>query len=85
MINLKKDEELIPAGEMALSIHFPHDFNAYLIEAIKALDAENQALSGVVQEQDDAMAALQQQNADLEARVAALETLVEELVQAQSE
>ena len=67
------DEELIPAGEKAKSIYFPHDFNAYLIEAIKALDAENLALSEVVQEQDATIA-------DLDARVAELETLVEALL-----
>jgi len=67
------DAELIPAGEMAKGIHFPHDFNAYLIEALKALDAENQALSDVVEEQDAAIA-------DLEARVKELETLVEALL-----
>jgi cell division protein FtsB len=62
---------LIPEGEKAKGIHFPHDFNAYLIEAIKALDAENTAL--------------EQQNADLEARVAALEALVESLLEKKSE
>ena len=53
------DAALIPEGEKAKAIHFPHDFNAYVIEAVKALDAENRAL--------------QQQNADLEARLSALE------------
>jgi len=67
------DQELIPEGEKAKALHFPHDFNAYVIEAIKALDAENQALSDTVQEQDAAIAALQQQNSDLEVRLSALE------------
>ncbi len=39
-----KDADLIPAGEMAKAIHFPHDFNAYLIEAIKELAAQNETL-----------------------------------------
>ena len=67
------DAALIPEGEKAKAIHFPHDYNAYVIEAVKALDAENQALSKTVEEQDAAIAALQQQNADLEARLTALE------------
>jgi hypothetical protein len=67
------DKELIPEGEKAKAVHFPHDFNAYVIEAIKTLDAENQALSATVQEQDATIAALQQQNSDLEARLTALE------------
>jgi hypothetical protein len=58
------DTALIPAGEKAQAVHFPHDFNAYVIEAIKALDAENQALAETVEEQDAKIAALQQQNAD---------------------
>lgn len=67
------DAGLIPEGEKAKAVHFPHDFNAYVIEAIKALDAENQALSETVEKQDATIAALQQQNADLEARLTALE------------
>jgi hypothetical protein len=67
------DTALIPAGEKAKAVHFPHDFNAYVIEAIKALDAENQALAETVGEQDAKIAVLQQQNADLEARLTALE------------
>ena len=30
-----KDEDLIPNGEDAKAVSFPHDFNAYLIEANK--------------------------------------------------
>jgi hypothetical protein len=67
------DQTLIPEGEKAKALYFPHDFNAYVIEAIKALDAQNQALSDVVQEQGAMIAALQQQNSDLEARLSALE------------
>jgi len=67
------DVDLIPEEEKAKAVHFPHDFNAYVIEAVKALDAENQALSEIVEEQDAAIDALQQQNADLEARLTALE------------
>jgi hypothetical protein len=67
------DAALIPKGEKAKAVHFPHDFNAYAIEAIKALDAENQALAETVEEQDAKITALQQQNADLEARLTALE------------
>jgi hypothetical protein len=69
----RSDAELIPEGEKAKAIHFPHDFNAYTIEAIKALDAQNQALAETVEEQDAKIAALEQQNADLEARLTALE------------
>jgi hypothetical protein len=64
------DADLIPEGEKAKAVHFPHDFNAYTIEAIKALDAENEALSDRVKE--------------LEGQVAALEALVEALLEAQS-
>jgi hypothetical protein len=43
-----KDKELIPENEKAKAVSFPHDFNAYLIEAIKALKAENDALKSLV-------------------------------------
>jgi septal ring factor EnvC (AmiA/AmiB activator) len=76
---------LIPGGEKAKAIHFPHDFNAYVIEAIKALDAENWALSDTLKEQEATIAALQRQNADLEARIVALEAQVEALLRAQKE
>jgi hypothetical protein len=36
-----KDKDLIPEGEKAKSIHFPNEFYAYLIEAIKELRDEN--------------------------------------------
>ena len=67
------DAALIPEGEQAKALHFPHDFNAYVIEAVKALDAENRALAQRVEAQEAQIAALQQQNADLEARLTALE------------
>ncbi len=79
------DQMLIPAGEKAKAIHFPHDFNAYLIEAIKALDAENAALQQQNADLEAQVEALQQQDTDVKARMAALETLVEELLQVQSE
>ena len=31
-----QDRELIPDGEMVKAVSFPHDFNAYLIEAMRA-------------------------------------------------
>jgi len=43
-----KDKDLIPEGEKAKEISFPHAFNAYLIEAVKALKAENEALKLLV-------------------------------------
>jgi hypothetical protein len=67
------DAELIPEGEKAKAIHFPHDYNAYMIEAVKELDARNQVLAKTVAEQDVKIAALEQQNADLEARLTTLE------------
>jgi hypothetical protein len=67
------DAALIPEGENAKAVHFPHDYNAYMIEAVKTLDAQNQALAETVEEQDARIAALEQQNADLEARLTALE------------
>ncbi len=39
-----KDKSLIPEGEISKAIHFPHDFNAYLIEAIKELKSQNDQL-----------------------------------------
>jgi len=36
-----EDKDLIPAGEDALVVAFPGDFNAYLIEALKELKSEN--------------------------------------------
>ncbi len=39
-----QDQALIPDGEKAKSISFPHAFNAYVIEAIKGLKAQNEAL-----------------------------------------
>jgi hypothetical protein len=70
---LGSDAALIPEGEKAKAIHLPHDYNAYMIEAVKELDAQNQALAETVEKQDARIAALQQQNADLEARLTALE------------
>jgi hypothetical protein len=67
------DAALIPEGEKAKAVHFPHDFNAYVVEAVKELDAQNQTLAKTVAEQDAKIAALEQQNADLEARLTALE------------
>lgn len=43
-----KDKALIPEGEKVKEISFPNAFNAYLIEAIKALKAENEALKYLV-------------------------------------
>jgi hypothetical protein len=70
------DAALIPEGEKAKAVHFPHDYNAYVIEAVKELDAQNQALAETVAEQEAKIAALQQQNSDLEARLTALEKAV---------
>jgi hypothetical protein len=67
------DKALIPEGEKAKALHLPNDFNAYTIEAIKELDAQNQALAETVAEQEATIAALRQQNADLEARLTVLE------------
>ncbi|MGA1870549.1 MAG: tail fiber domain-containing protein [bacterium] len=39
-----KDKELVEEGEKVKSLHFPHAFNAYLIEAIKELKAQNEVL-----------------------------------------
>ena len=36
--------DAIPEGEKAKGIHFPHDFNAYLVEAIKELKTQNELL-----------------------------------------
>jgi hypothetical protein len=44
-----------------------------------------QELHRIVQDQDDQIAELKQENADLEARLRALETLVDELLQAQQD
>ena len=62
------DADLIPAGEKAKAIHFPHDFNAYLIESIKELDAENTWLAS--------------ENADLEKRMETLEDSIRQLQKA---
>lgn len=45
-----RDKELIPAGEMAKAICFPHEFNAYLIESIKALKAQNERQQAEIEE-----------------------------------
>ena len=39
-----EDRALVPEGERVRAVSFPHDFNAYLIEAIKELKGENDAL-----------------------------------------
>ena len=33
----KGDEEFIPKGEKSKALSFPHDFNAYIVKAIKEL------------------------------------------------
>ncbi len=45
-----KDKSLVPQGEKVKSIFFPHDFNAYLIEAIKELKAQNEELRSEIEE-----------------------------------
>ena len=45
-----KDEGLIPQGDKAKAIWFPHDFNAYLIEAIKELKAQNERQQTEIEE-----------------------------------
>lgn len=44
-----EDKALIPEGEKAKTISFPHDFNAYLIEAIKELKAQNKELRSEIE------------------------------------
>ena len=38
------DKELIPEGDKVKAISFPHDFNAYLIEALKEQQNQIDAL-----------------------------------------
>jgi len=45
-----RDKDLIPEGEKAGAISFPHEFNAYLIEAIKELKARNERLQVEIEE-----------------------------------
>jgi hypothetical protein len=45
-----RDKGLIPQGEKAKAISFPHDFNAYLIEAIKELKAQNEKQQAEIEE-----------------------------------
>jgi hypothetical protein len=42
------DKKLIPAGEESLTVTYPNDFNAYLIEAIKELKKQNEELKARV-------------------------------------
>ncbi len=55
------DADLIPEGEKAKAIHFPHDFNAYLIEAIKELDSQNDELRKLIKLQDKRIEQLEEQ------------------------
>lgn len=43
-----KDKEQVAEGEKIKSLYFPHGFNAYLVEAIKELRAQNEALKSLV-------------------------------------
>jgi hypothetical protein len=45
-----EDKCLVPQGEKIKTISFPHDFNAYLIEAIKELKAQNEELRSNIEE-----------------------------------
>jgi hypothetical protein len=54
-----RDGELIPEGEKVKTLKLPHGFNAYVIEAIKELKAENDSLKA--------------ENETLKARLTALE------------
>ena len=38
------DKDLLPEGEKVKTISYPHDFNAYLIEAIKEQQKQIEAL-----------------------------------------
>ncbi|MEW6379621.1 MAG: tail fiber domain-containing protein [bacterium] len=62
-----KDKDLAKGGEKVKSLQFPHGFNAYLIEAIKELKAQNEALKA----KDEAK---QAQIEALQARIEALES-----------
>ncbi len=60
------DTDLIPDGDKSKTITYPHDFNAYLIESIRALNDQIQHL----QKQNEI---LTQQNEDLNIRMEQLE------------
>ncbi len=61
-----RDRNLIPEGEKVKSISYPHDFNAYLIEAVKALKNEHEELH-------EMMKVLKNENESLKARIRSLE------------
>ncbi len=63
------DADLIPDGEKAKAIELPNDFNAYLVEAIKELDAENKALNRQNRMMLEMMHELKAMNRDLQERM----------------
>ena len=62
-----EDKELVPEGEQVRAISFPHDFNAYLIEAIKELKAQK----------DTEIASLKTQHEEKDEEIDGLKTEVE--------
>ena len=61
-----EDRDLVPEGETVRAISFPHDFNAYLIEAIKEQQAQ-------LEEKQSKIEVLEDQNAEILSRLEALE------------
>jgi len=74
-----KDKELIPEGQKAKAISFPHDFNAYLIEAIKQLKSENEALKQSHEEVKSENAALKQNYEKTAAELASLKARMSQI------
>lgn len=62
-----EDRDLVPEGETVRAISFPHDFNAYLIEAIKELKAQK----------DTEIASLKTQHEEKDEEIDGLKTEVE--------
>ena len=52
------DKALIPKGQKSKSVSFPHAFNAYLIEAIKAQQTQSKAQQAQIEEQQAQMETL---------------------------
>ena len=47
-----KDAELLPKGDSARAISFPHEFNAYLIEALKEQQGQIQRQQRLIEKQN---------------------------------
>ena len=76
-----KDKEQVAEGEKVKTLQFPHGFNAYLIEAIKELKAQNDELRSQSEELRTQTGELKAQSEGFKILVGDLQARIEDLAQ----